>query len=164
MAMDNRQGRLTLSKGAGTTGSWVAVLAATTLGGASAATIRAEVRARGLTDGAYRLVVQSYDRADGPVPSLRERPVGSVQREVTAAELRSGVQVNLLEFRGGPAGPGSEPALEEPVVVAWVEASGAELEFDGRRARPSPGSMYGLVKRTPEQGAVRIRLDRTVRA
>jgi hypothetical protein len=125
-------------------GSWLALLAATTLGDA-ADTVRAEVRADGLAaDGMYRLVVQSYDTSRAGVPDLSVRPVGSLQRAVTAAELRQGVQVNLLEFSraSAPAAGG-----DKPVVVAWIEAGAPNLEFDGRTARPGPGSVFGSVKR-----------------
>jgi len=141
-------------------GSWLALLAATTLGD-GADTLRAEVRADGLRDGAYRLVVQSYDTVDGRVPSREARPVGSVQRAVTAAELREGVHVNLLELRGRS----QEASSERPVVVAWIEAGQQpDLEFDGRTARPRPGSVYGVVKRAASQDAVQISLDRTIAA
>jgi hypothetical protein len=99
-------------------GSWLALLAATTLGDA-ADTLRAEVRADGLSDGRrYRLVIQSYDKSDGAVPGADSRPVGSTQRAVTADELREGVQVDLLELRhAASAGDG------RPLVVAWIEAA-----------------------------------------
>jgi hypothetical protein len=148
----------------GATSSWVALVAATTLGDASAATLQAEVRAYGLPYGAYRLVVQSYDRdgsrTDDPMPSRRERPVGSVQREVTADELRTGVRVSVLEFRDAQPSRKNTSMRDGMLVVAWVEASGADLEFDGRTARPRPGNVYGLARRAREQGAVLIRLDR----
>jgi hypothetical protein len=139
-------------------GSWIALLAATTLGDA-AGTLHAEVRANGLASGgAYRLVVQSYDASHGRVPGRDARPVGSVQRAVTADELRDGVHIDLLELREGAAGqvPGG------PVVVAWVEAGDPDLEFDGRTARPAPGSVYGVTKRTADQGVVHISLNRTL--
>jgi hypothetical protein len=125
-------------------GSWLALLAATTLGDA-ADTVRAEVRADGLvSDGVYRLVVQSYDSSHGAVPDRAARPIASLQRAVTAAELRQGVQVNLLEFtRGADTASGAD----KPRVVAWIEAGAPNLEFDGRTARPGPGSVYGSVKR-----------------
>src|SRR5271166_3408664 len=83
-------------------GSWLALLAATTLGDA-ADTVRAEVRADGLSHGGrYRLVVQSYELSHGAVPGPTSRPVGSTQRAVTADELREGVQVDLLELRHAP--------------------------------------------------------------
>ena len=78
------------------------------------------------------------------------------QRAVTADELRAGVRVNLLELRAREvAGSGTTP-----MVVAWIEAGQPDLEFDGRRARPQPGSVYGVAKRDGQQGAVRVRLDR----
>ena len=138
------------------TGSWLALVAATTFGD-GVDTLRAEVRADGLTDGAYRLVVQSYDASDGRMPSRRARPVGSTQRAVTADQLRMGVQVSVLELRErADASPS-----ESPFVVAWIEAGEPDLEFDGRTARPGPGSMYGLVKRAAKQDAVQISLNRT---
>src|SRR5579862_8127971 len=140
-----------------TAGSWVALLAATTLGDA-ADTLRAEVRADGLSDGAYRLVVQSYDASRGPVPGRDVRPVGSVQRAVTADEMRKGVHVDLVGLR--------ERALSDvvaaPMVVAWIEIGEPDLEFDGRTARPAPGTMYGVVKRGGREDVVRISLDRKV--
>jgi hypothetical protein len=123
-------------------------------------TVRAEVRADGLSDGDYRLVVQSYEGNGGKVPGRQARPIGSAQRSVTADELRAGVLVRLLEMRGR-AGAASADA---PFVVAWVEAGGPDLEFDGRTARPRPGSVYGVVRRVARQDAVHISLNRTVAA
>jgi hypothetical protein len=124
----------------------------TTLGDA-ADTLRAEVRAAGLSGGGvYRLVVQSYDATGRDA-----RPVGSVQRSVSADELRHGVNVNLLELRQGAA---STAQVQSPVVVAWIEAGEPNLEFDGRNARPSPGSVYGVVKRGATRGVVQITLDK----
>jgi hypothetical protein len=141
-------------------GSWIALLAATTFGDA-ADTLHAEVHAVGVSDGpAYRLVVQSYDATDGRVPGRYARPVGSLQRAVTAAELRQGVHVDLLELR--EVAPAAYTA--DPLVVAWIEAGEPNLEFDGRGARPAPGSTYGLVKRSPRQGSVHISLNRKLAA
>jgi hypothetical protein len=138
----------------------MALLAATTLGLEGANTVRAEVRAdEDLADSReYRLVVQSYDADGGKVPGFRARPVGSLQRAVTAAELRMGVQVNLLELRqdGGEQGGGA--------VVAWIEAGKPDLEFDGRTARPLPGSIYGLARRGADGSNVQIRLTRKAAA
>jgi hypothetical protein len=131
------------------------LVAATTLGD-GVDTLRAEVRADGLMEGAYRLVVQSYDGTEGRLLSRRARPVGSVQRAVTADQLRTGVQVSVLELRGVVA-----TARESPFVVAWIEAGEPDLEFDGRTARPGPGSVYGVVKRAARQAAVQISLNRT---
>ena len=137
-----------------TAGSWMALLAATTLGDV-AGTVHAEVRASGVSpDGAYRLVVQSYDARHGAVPGPDARPVGSTQRAVTADELRQGVHVDLLELRA------SEANSTTPVVVAWIEAGQPDLEFDGRTARPAPGSMYGVAKRGAGKGSVSISLNR----
>jgi hypothetical protein len=135
-------------------GSWLALLAATTLGD-GADTLHAEVRATGLSKGEpYRLVVQSYDEVTAGRPAPAARPVGSIQRAVTADELRHGVHVNLLELRG------SAGEAAAPLVVAWIEAGDPDLEFDGRTARPAPGSMYGSVRRGARQDAVSISLDR----
>jgi hypothetical protein len=84
--------------------------------------------------------------------------VGSVQRAVTADELRAGVQVSVVERRPrADGGPG-----EDPVVVAWVEAGEPNLEFDGQTARPGPGSiLVGLARRGAKQDAVQIDLNRT---
>lgn len=137
-------------------GSWLALLAVATLGD-GASTVHAEVRADSVRDGAYRLVVQSYDRADSLVPGRDMRPVGSVQRAVTADELRHGVHVNLVELRGGQGAP----TVSDPVIVAWIEAGEPDLEFDGRTARPQPGSSYGVASRPSEQDVARISLNRT---
>jgi hypothetical protein len=140
-------------------GSWLALLAATTLGD-GADTLHAEVRANGLRDGAYRLVVQSYDASDGRVPGHDARPVGSLQRAVTADELRHGVHVNLLELRESAAGSTSE----RPMVVAWIEAGEPNLEFDGRTARPRPGNVYGVARREGRHDAIQISLNRKLAA
>jgi len=125
-------------------------------------TLSAEVRADGLSEGDYRLVVQSYDRKAGRALGSRVRPVGSAQRAVTADELRAGVQVRVLELRERD---GSAPASDKtPYVVAWIEAGSPDLEFNGLTARPRPGSVYGVVKRAARQEAVQISLNRTVAA
>jgi hypothetical protein len=159
LAMAKRKSNSSRRVRSAATGSWLALVAATTLGD-GVDTLRAEVRADGLSDGDYRLVVQSYDGIAGRVPGRRARPVGSAQRAVTADELRAGVQVSVLELRER-ADAGS---TERPLVVAWIEAGGPDLEFDGRTARPGPGSMYGVVKRSAKQDAVQISLNRTVAA
>jgi hypothetical protein len=147
-----------LSRRPAATGSWIALVAATTLGDAAGA-VRAEVRAQGLSEGqVYRLVVQSFERGTSNGPGRDERPIGSVQRTVTADELRHGVHVSLLEMRAHGA---SAPGAASPVVLAWVEAGGADLEWDGRMARPRRGSMYGVAKRAPQSDTVQISLNRT---
>ena len=134
----------------------MAILAATTLGDA-ADTLHAEVRADGLVEsGSYRLVVQSYDSR----PTVRSKPVGSLQRAVTADELRLGVHVNLLELRQSAQVGGDV----HPMVVAWVEAGEPDLEFDARRARPLPGSVYGAVRRDVNAHSIQISLSRRLGA
>jgi hypothetical protein len=129
--------------------------------GDAADALRAEVRADDLAGGgSYRLVVQSYDTHDGHVPGRNARPVGSVQRAVTADELRNGVHVSLLEMREAAI---SNPSAA-PMVLAWIEAGGPDLEFDGRAARPSPGSVYGMAKRRPAGGVMQISLNRRLLA
>jgi hypothetical protein len=153
-------------------GSWMGLLAATTLGVPGASTVRAEVRAdMALSEGRpYRLVVQSYDESlAGDVPHGRAKPRASIQRPITAVELKRGVRVDLLELGqagdtsdgGAQAGPGAvddaaRGSLAKALVLAWVEEGRADLEFDGRRARPMPGSFVGAARRERTQGKVRI--------
>jgi hypothetical protein len=130
----------------------MALLAKTTLG-SLAGTVRAEVKTDAVADdGSYRLVVQSYDSRDG-----KAKPVGSVQRAVTGAELRKGVRIDLVELRDAPAN-----SSDDSMVVAWVEVGDPDLEFDGRMARPQPGSVYGAVRRSTD--VVQISLDRKTAA
>lgn len=138
------------------TGSWVALVAATTLGDA-AETVRAEIRADRPLDGTYRLVVQSYEATASDRPGRYERPIGSAQRAVTADELRDGVHISVVSFRD-PLTSGAAA----PTVLAWIEDGEPDLEFDGRMARPRPGSMYGLAKRALGCELVQISLDRTL--
>lgn len=157
--MASRKRTSTAPKSSVRAGSWMALLAATTLGMDGASTVRAEVIGDAdLADtGDYRLVVQSYDAEGGKLPGGRARPVGSYQRAVTAAELRAGVHVSLLELRQTT---GHQSEGVEPVVVAWVENGKPDLEFDARMARPGPGSaMVGLVRRGVRQSTVQIRLN-----
>jgi|GEM_PF-602221 len=139
-------------------GSWIALVAATTLGDAADA-VRAKVRADGLSAGrVYRLVVQSYDRQPGENPGKYARPIGSVQRSVTADELRDGVHVSLVEFRQKIA----DGVAGDPLIMAWIDVGEPDLEFDGRMARPRAGSVYGVVKRSAGQDVVQISLNRKV--
>jgi len=136
----------------------MSLLASTTLGVDGAKTVRAQVKVdEELAESReYRLVVHSYDAKKGEV--FVARPVASMQRSVTAAELRSGVQVSLLELRerGAPDDDGA--------VVAWIEAGKPDLEFDGRTARPLPGSIVGRARRGPGAASVQIRLTRRAAA
>jgi hypothetical protein len=140
--------------------SWLALVAATSLGVAHAETMRAEVRlARPAlaSGGRYRLIVQSYDalHTTQEIPQSL-RPRASAQRSVTAADLADGVRIDLISL--GEKKPGGE---QKGVVVAWVEPGEANLEFDARRARPTADSFYG-VARSDGAGSdsVEILLDR----
>lgn len=135
--------------------SWLALLAATTLGVAHADTVRAAIKlSPDKLDGEvrYRLVVQSYGRK-GTAKELpgSQRPRASVQRSVTAADLAQGVRIDLVELA-------EKPENGRGVVVAWVEPGEADLEFDGSRARPQAGSIYGIARSNAER--VEIRLNR----
>jgi len=140
----------------------MAILAATTLGGnAKAGTLHAEVRMDDeLPDSDYRLIVQSYDATSGGMPGERVKPVGSIQRAVTADELRRGVKIDLLELRVAE----SIGDVKRPVVVAWLEDGKPDLEFDGRMARPTAGSVYGAARRDTAGSNVQITLSRKIAA
>lgn len=130
-------------------GSWMAILAATTLGvETAAATVHAEVRVvdeevrRLRSDREYRLIVQTYDR-DPSSPSAK--PIGSLQRAVTAAEMREGVRIDLVELRAAEAEASGVDA-EKTVMVAWLETGRPNLEFDARMARPPLEGLLGRVR------------------
>ena len=136
------------------TASWLALVAATSLGLGEAVALRAEVSVPRdiLGGGRYRLIIQSYDdMAENRAFPLSSRPRGSAQRAVTAADLTQGIQVDLIEL--------GERALEQRVVIAWLERGEPTLEFDARRARPAAGSVYG-VARSSQADPVKIVLDR----
>jgi len=122
--------------------SWMALVAATTMGLGNLDRVRAEVSADtaklGVGSGRYRLVVQSYARESmsaGNLPSARQKPLASAQRSVTAEELSRGVAVDVLRV-----GEALDPSQ---VIVAWLEQGEANLEFDGAEARPSAHALYG---------------------
>ena len=129
-------------------GSWMGLLAALTLGGGAGA-VRAEVRADDVpSSDQLRLVVQSYEAPAGSRSVPRNaQPLGSLQRAVTAEELRRGVVLDV---------PCVGPAKEAPLVVAWVEHGQPDLAFDGRKARPGRGSLVGYAR----GGEVSIQLGR----
>lgn len=124
------------------TGStWLSLLASSSLGIALVASTPAEVRAdedTKLGRGPMRLVVQTFDQAS-------RKPIRSVQRAVTADELRKGVRVDLVGLE----------ARSDDRVVAWVERGQANLEYDGRVARPGRGSLVGTAS-TTSPGPLRI--------
>ena len=128
---------------AATGASWMALLAATTIGIGNVQRVRAEVSANIHAIGeagsdALRLIVQSYPRASlaqGGLPGAKVRPLGSAQRAITLEELAKGVSVDVVGV--------GEAAAEDAVVVAWVERGKPDLEFDALRARPSDDAVYG---------------------
>ena len=122
--------------------SWMALVAATTIGLGQLDRVRAEVSADtgalGHGGDRYRLVVQSYAQASlsaGNVPGARQKPLASAQRSVTAEELSRGVAVDVLRL-----GESMDPSQ---VIVAWIEKGEANLEFDGAEARPTESALYG---------------------
>jgi hypothetical protein len=136
----------TLPRAVPTGVSWVALVAATTLGIASVHRVRAAVSAdpRELGDAreGYRLIVQSYapsSLGSGQLPGGRARPLASTQRSITAGELARGVAVDFLGLETSAPSAG-----EAPVIVAWVERGAADLAFDGFEARPAADAFYGV--------------------
>jgi hypothetical protein len=88
----------------------------------------------------YRLIVQSYPPGtltSDQLPGEFARPLGSTQRAVTQEELRRGVSVEVREVGG------AERLPRAAVVLAGVEPGQPDLEYDGLRARPAPGAVYG---------------------
>ncbi len=140
--------------------SWLALVAATSLGGVQAERVRAQIKAppQAVEGGRrYRLVVQSYDaRVRASLIPGFIRPRGSTQRSVTGDDLVQGVQVDLVELSDAM----SAASANGGTVVAWVEPGEPDLEYDGRRARPSPGSVYGAAPSlTQGENEVRLYLD-----
>ena len=145
--------------------SWMALVAATTLGSSQVAAVRARVSAdegpepTASDPSGYRLIVQSYapgTLTSDQLPGEYARPLGSTQRAVTQEELRRGVSVDVLEL-------GDDGELPRAaVVVAWVEAGQPDLEYDGLRARPAPGAVYGTSRPRDRSraGLVRVVLRR----
>jgi hypothetical protein len=119
--------------------SWLALLAATTLGAGRFDQIRARVSGTAEVGRNYRLVVQSYARDaldSAGLPSRYARPIASAQRAVTTEELETGVSVSVLQV--------ADELEKNPVVIAWIEDGEADLEFDARAARPQPGAAYAF--------------------
>lgn len=137
----------------GGTGSWMALVAATTIGLSAVQRVRAEVSvgprdALPKVSGEYRLVVQSYSASnivDGR-PLAHARPLASAQRAVTPEELANGVAVDVVDV--------GEPANDSAVIVAWLERGSADLDFDGRRARPSRDAYIGVAAAHREEARV----------
>jgi hypothetical protein len=142
--------------------SWLALVAATSLGIPHAETVRAEIKLppEALESGGrYRLIVQSYDTLGRATLIPSGRPRASTQRTITPADLVDGVRIDLIEIGD------EEAARTERRVIAWVEPGEADLEFDARRAKPMPGSFYGVAPSGNEANdSVEIVLDRRVRS
>ena len=145
--MTPRRPKKTTARAIGTAGvSWVALVAATSLGIGGVQRLRAAVSAdpRELEDSrdGYRLIVQSYAPSSlrtGQLPGGRARPLASTQRAITAEQLAHGVAVDMLglDKAGSPSPDGA-------VIVAWVERGRADLDFDGFEARPGVDAFYGV--------------------
>jgi len=153
-----RKTRSSVAGSAAAGASWMALLAATSLGAVSVERMRAEVSAHDLaaaTAAGYRLIVQSYSpdsvRADR-LPGAGQRPLASAQRAVTAEELAAGVAVDVLQIDQTRVGE------RAPVIVAWVEHGAPDLEFDALRARPARGAVYGIAQSS--EGSAQIVLRR----
>jgi len=133
--------------------SWMALVAATTIGLSAVSRLRAEVSVRphelgGEAVGEYRLVVQAYTPANmvGGVPAAHARPLASAQRSVTPDELTAGVAVDVVEL--------GDRADSSAVLVAWLERGTADLDFDGRKARPSRGAYVGAAASNNAQAQI----------
>lgn len=140
--------------------SWLALVAATSLGISHAETVRAEIKLPPealQSGGRYRLIVQSYDTLGRPSLIPSGRPLASTQRTVTRADLVGGIRIDLIEL--------GEEQTADRRVIAWVEPGEANLEFDARGAKPTPGSFYGVGPSIANpSGSVEIVLDRRLRA
>jgi len=134
--------------------SWTALLAATTVGVAGASMVHADVQGDAALEAGrnYRLIVQSYEHAEGSELTAKARPLASAQRAVTAEELKTGVRVGLLELRQPGRESDGHAGRAKPVVLAWVEEGRPDLELDGLRARPQPGSLLGTATRGATTG------------
>jgi hypothetical protein len=124
--------------------SWMSLVAATTLGIGGVDQLRARISATEAVpeEGDLRLIVQSYRRDTLNRDQLPERsavPLASIQRAITAEELRAGIDVSLLQLP-------TEEIDGESIVVAWVERGAPTLEYDALEARPREGAYYGVAR------------------
>jgi hypothetical protein len=154
-AKRTRKARSSVVSSAAAGASWVALLAATSLGAVSVQHMRAQVSAQDLaaaTSAGYRLIVQSYSRnsvgAD-ELPGASHRPSASMQRAVTAEELARGVAVDVLQIDQIKAG--------DQVIVAWIEHGAPDLELDALRARPSRSAVVGVARASTGSAQIVLR-------
>ncbi|MCU0657786.1 MAG: hypothetical protein MUF64_21755 [Polyangiaceae bacterium] len=126
--------------------SWLSLLASSTLGVEQIETVEVEVTARAIPagKGPFRLVVQTYAGKN----VRKARPIGSAQRMVSAAELRRGVRISLVELGVRQA--------SDPYVVAWLEPVDSLLDLDGRHARPPQGSLVAMSRALPGRNPVSL--------
>jgi hypothetical protein len=150
-----RKARSSVVSSAAAGASWVALLAATSLGAVSVQHMRAQVSAQDLaaaTSAGYRLIVQSYSRnsvgAD-ELPGASHRPSASMQRAVTAEELARGVAVDVLQIDQIKAG--------DQLIVAWIEHGAPDLELDALRARPSRSAVVGVARASTGSAQIVLR-------
>ena len=141
--------------------SWLALVAATTVGVGSLYRVRAAVsvdaRKLSRSDVGYRLIVQSYAPESFGIgardlPALRARPLASTQRAVTLEELARGIAVDVLGV--------SSTGESAPVIVAWVESGKPNLEFDALEARPNDDAVYGVAAQSETARATPVVLSR----
>lgn len=137
------------------TGSWLALVAAATVGSGTSpvlANLTLDDADRPLKSQAFhRVIVQLLPvSADGA--SLRDQPRSSEQRIVTLDQLRRGIQIPLFHPSNQP-----EPEL---AVVAWLHPGEAHLELDPFEARPEGSRVIGVSRIATEAGHVQVRLQR----
>ncbi len=138
--------------------SWLALVAATSLGIGQVDRMRAEISADPAigaeVDGDdYRLIVQSYTPesvGDDHLPTAHARPLASTQRAITAEELKKGVEVDIVQV-------GAETAPASAIVVAWIERGAPDLELDALTARPAADAVYGTGAQSKESIRVVLR-------
>ena len=150
--------RLPAAASAATGVSWLALVAATSLGIGQVDRVRAAISSDaeiGAEVGGeeYRLIVQSYAPESVGAdhrPTAHARPLASAQRAITAEELRKGVEVDILQLNG-------ESSASSSVVVAWIERGAPDLELDALTARPTPDAFYGSGPQVTESARVVLR-------
>jgi hypothetical protein len=140
------------------TASWLALLAATTLGAGGFDHLRVRVRTRSSLPGdghdSWRLVAQSYRPSDLDLdgrPVQGTRPLSSVQRAVTREDLDDAVVLDLVAV--------NQPLSFGASVIAWVEPGFADLDFDGLTVRPPVCALFG--RGTPDGSEQEVVLART---